>query len=73
LTLEGGGSQVADRRDPSHPKALNALFQFDLELPPEASTAIGAHVWVRFDHGFEPLGLQWWRRVRQLLLSKFDA
>ena len=75
LTLEGGGSQAVDRRDPNHPKALNRLFQFDVELSPEAarSAAIGAHVWVRFDHGFEPMGFQWWRRIRQLFLSRFDA
>lgn len=75
LTLEGGGSQAADRRDPNRPRALSRLFQFDVELPYEAlqSGAIGQHVWVRFDHGSEPLGLQWWRRVRQLFLSRFDA
>lgn len=75
LTLEGGGSQAADRRDPEHPKALNRLFQFDVELPPEAarSAALGEHVFVRIYHGIEPLGLQWWRRIRQLLLSRFDA
>lgn len=75
LTLEGGGSLAADRRDPNHPKALSRLFQFDVELPPEAMplAAIGQHVWVRFDHGEEPLGLQWWRRLRQLFLSRFDA
>jgi putative peptide zinc metalloprotease protein len=75
LTLEGGGSQAADRRDPEHPKALNRLFQFDVELPPDAAraAAMGEHVFVRFYHGVEPLGLQWWRRIRQLLLSRFDA
>ena len=30
LTLAGGGSLAADRRDPNNPKALNRLFQFDV-------------------------------------------
>jgi putative peptide zinc metalloprotease protein len=75
LTLAGGGSLAADRRDPNNPKALNRLFQFDVELPSDAiaSDAIGAHVWVRFYHGTEPLAFQWWRRARQLFLSRFNA
>jgi putative peptide zinc metalloprotease protein len=75
LTLQGGGSFAADMRDPAHPRALNRLFQFDVELPPEAAitTALGEHVWVRFYHGIEPLGFQWWRRIRQLFLTRFDA
>jgi putative peptide zinc metalloprotease protein len=74
LMVEGGGSQAADTRDPQHAKALRRLFQFDIELPPEAAQgAWGGHVWVRFDHGDEPLAQQWWRRLRQLFLSRFDA
>ena len=74
LTTEGGGSEPADLRDPRHARALSRLFQFDVALPPEtAAAAWGGHVWVRFDHGAEPLAAQWWRRARQLLLSRFDA
>jgi hypothetical protein len=28
---------------------------------------------VRFDHGFEPVGFQAWRALRQLLLRLFDV
>ena len=43
-------------------------------LAPDASLVPwGSRVWARFDHGYEPLGWQWWRRVRQLFLSQFDA
>jgi putative peptide zinc metalloprotease protein len=75
LTLEGGGSQAADPTDRDVPRALNRLFQFDIELSPVAarSAVMGEHVWVRFYHGVEPLAFQWWRRLRQLFLSRFNA
>ncbi len=74
LMTEGGGSEPADTRDPRHAKALSRLFQFDIALPAGAARAAwGGHVWARFDHGTEPLATQWWRRLRQLLLSRFDA
>ena len=74
LAIEGGGSQATDPRDQEHPKTLSRFFQFDVEIPAGAGGAsAGGHVWVRFDHGTEPLFWQAWRRVRQLLLSRFDA
>jgi putative peptide zinc metalloprotease protein len=73
LTIEGGGSQAEDLRDQRHPHTLSRYFQFDLAIPPEAAQgAASAHVWVRFDNGTEPLAWQAWRRLRQLLLSRFD-
>ncbi len=74
LTIEGGGSQAADPRDQDHPRTLSRFFQFDVAIPADAGrAAAGGHVWVRFYHGTEPLGWQAWRRLRQLLLSQFDA
>ena len=34
---------------------------------------IGGRAYLRFDHGWEPLGLQWYRRARQLFLSRFNV
>jgi putative peptide zinc metalloprotease protein len=74
FATEGGGSKALDTRDPEHPRALSRSFQFDVEVPAEVATAAaGGHVWVRFDHGQEPIGLQWMRRLRQLFLSRFNA
>ena len=33
----------------------------------------GGRVYIRFDHGLEPLGMQWYRRIRQLFLSRFHV
>jgi putative peptide zinc metalloprotease protein len=75
LTEAGGGRFVADPRDTSGQiKTLQRTFQFDLELPPEAANAnFGSRVLVRFDHGYEPLVQQAYRRLRQLFLSRFAA
>jgi putative peptide zinc metalloprotease protein len=74
LTEAGGGRFAADPRDSNQLKTLARTFQFDLELPAEAANAnFGSRVLVRFDHGKEPLATQWYRRLRQLLLSRFET
>jgi putative peptide zinc metalloprotease protein len=74
LTEAGGGHFAADPRDSNQLKTMARTFQFDLELPAEAANAnFGSHVLVRFDHGKEPLAEQWYRRLRQLFLSRFEA
>jgi putative peptide zinc metalloprotease protein len=74
LTEAGGGRFAADPRDSNQLKTLARTFQFDLELPLDAANAnFGSRVLVRFDHGQEPLAAQWYRRLRQLLLSRFEA
>lgn len=75
LAVDGGGRFAAEPAAAAElPKALERMFQFDLALPEEAAVAaFGARVMVRFEHGVEPLGLQWWRRGRQLLLARLDV
>ena len=69
----GGGLLPVDPRDPLGRKVALRVFHVDLELPAEyaAIAAFGSRVYVRFDHDWEPIGQQVWRRVRQLLLSRF--
>jgi putative peptide zinc metalloprotease protein len=75
LAGSGGGSVAVDPRDPQGAKALQRLFQVDLELPlgVEAAAVFGGRAYVRFDHDWEPLGRQMWRRARQLVLSRLQA
>ena len=74
LTEAGGGHFAADPRDSNHVKTLVRTFQFDLELPLEAANAnFGSRALVRFNHGWEPLATQWYRRLRQLFLSRFET
>lgn len=71
LALEHGGTVAVVPGEGNQPRALNRVFQFDLQLPPAAVTGlIGERAHVRFVHASEPLGLQGWRRLRQLLLAR---
>jgi putative peptide zinc metalloprotease protein len=74
LSNSGGGSFAVDPRDPHGTKTLRRVFQVDLELeePAAASGAFGSRAYIRFDHEWEPIGYQFWRRLRQLLLSRLD-
>jgi len=74
LGTEGGGTFATDPRDVNGTRTLARVFQIDLELPPEApTTAFGSRAHVRFEHQWEPLGEQLWRRLRQLLLSRLET
>ena len=74
LAMESGGRVAADTRDPRNLRSLERWFQLDFELPAEAvRDRFGSRVHVRFDHGMEPLGQQWWRRGRQLFLARLNA
>jgi len=74
LATAGGGPYATQPSDPNGTKTLQRVFQVDLELPPGTpAIAFGARAWVRFEHDWEPLGEQLWRRIRQLLLSRLQA
>jgi putative peptide zinc metalloprotease protein len=74
LTSEGGGTVPADPRDPGGGKALTSSFQFDLELPQGTPPAhFGGRAYVRFVHRPEPLASQWYRRIRQAFLARFNV
>ena len=74
LSSEGGGVIAADPRDPKGGKALTTSFQYDLELPAEVpSISYGGRVYVRFAFEPEPLGRQWYRRIRQVFLAQFSV
>jgi putative peptide zinc metalloprotease protein len=74
LGSTGGGPFAVDPRDEQGVRTLARVFQLELALPPEVREAyLGARVFVRFDHGTEPVGFQVYRALRQLLLRHFDV
>jgi putative peptide zinc metalloprotease protein len=74
LGLEGGGAIATDPRETRGAKALQRMFQFDVALDlPEPLHQFGQRVYVRFEHEEESLGLQWYRAVRLLFLSRFSV
>ncbi len=74
LGVAGGGSIAVDPLDRSGSKTFERYFQFDLAMgEPLEKFYIGSRVYVRFDHGYEPLAFQWYRSVRQLFLKRFNV
>lgn len=74
LGSAGGGPITVDPRDGKGVTALNQIFQLELTLPGEVRNEyLGARVFVRFDHGFEPVGFQLYRAFRRLLLRQFNV
>lgn len=55
---------------------MERMFQLDIELAAQdiaRNAFFGERVYVRFDHVTEPLGLQWYRAMRLLFLSRFHV
>jgi len=73
LSSAGGGAAALDPRQSKEPKTLDAWFAFELELPQTHALALGEHVYVRFEHGAEPLGARLYRSVRQLFMRQFTV
>jgi putative peptide zinc metalloprotease protein len=74
LGMSGGGRVAVDPRDTQGVTAMERVFQVDLELPSQfALLNVGGRAYVRFDHGWEPLAVQWARQVRQLFLARLNA
>ena len=68
----GGGPFAVDPEDSTGTRAMEGVFEVELVLPVPVER-LGMRVYVRFDHGSEPLARQWYRRVRQLFLRKFNV
>ena len=74
LSNAGGGSIAIDPSDQEGLRPIEKQFQFDIEpVGPVENVFIGGRVYVRFNHGFEPLAFQWYRSLRQLFLRRFNV
>ena len=74
LGAAGGGQVAVDPRDPKGETTMERVFEFEIGLPPAARTGyLGQRVFVKFDHGYEPLGFQIYRSLRQLFLRLFSV
>ena len=74
LAVDGGGDIATDPREQRGPKAMQRMFQFDVQLDADPHfTQFGQRVYVRFAHENEPLFVQWYRGIRLLFLSRFSV
>jgi len=68
----GGGPFAVDPADNDGVRSLEPVFLYDVFLTNRLLERVGGRAWVRFDHGYEPLAFQAYRRVSQLFLKQFD-
>ena len=70
----GGGQLAIDPRDGNGTRTLGTVFEYELNLPTEVvGSPIGTRVFVRIDHGSEPIAAQLYRRLRQVFLKTFSV
>jgi putative peptide zinc metalloprotease protein len=71
LAQDGGGEIQTDPFDKDGVKTKDQYFQFEVALPEAIdSQHIGQRVYVRFTHGYEPMGWQWYRSLEELFLDE---
>ncbi|MEE9494848.1 MAG: hypothetical protein V3W04_15950 [Gammaproteobacteria bacterium] len=74
LGANGGGDIAIDTTDEKGLTASESVFQFELSLLENRDVMYsGGRVFVRFNHGREPLGQQWARRLQQILVKRIDV
>lgn len=67
-----GGPFATDPADREHLRTARPVFVFDLQVPGQVRDMAGGRVWVRFDHGWAPLAVQWGRQLKQVFLRHFN-
>jgi len=80
LSAQGGGTVPLDpfasdgESGAQGARSATSLFIFELRLKEAARlAALGSRLYVRFEREHEPLGTQWYRAVRGVLLKKFNV
>jgi putative peptide zinc metalloprotease protein len=74
LGSQGGGQLALDPSDKEGRKSVQRFFQVDVELEGSRQTThVGGRAYIRFHHGWEPIGMQWYRDARQLFLSHLNV
>jgi len=74
LGTQGGGKITVSPSDNKGATTMEKVFQLDLELPRiDDMVPLNGKVFVRLNHGYEPLVLRWGRGIRRLFLSSFNV
>jgi len=74
LTTEGGGPFALDPEARGAPRSIEPVMQLEIETDePLIVQSLGSRVYVRFDHGSEPLATRLARAARQLFLRQFGV
>ncbi len=69
LGEKGGGGFSTDPSDDKGLRLQAPVFVIDVQLQDLPLLRLGGRAWVRFDHGSQPLALQWTRSIKQVFLK----
>lgn len=72
LSERYGGPVAMDASDRDGLRTAEPVVWLDLSVPGAHAGLVGQRVWVRFELSAQPLGIQWARRMRLLLLRHFN-
>jgi putative peptide zinc metalloprotease protein len=67
-----GGTVPVDPGDKDGLRTTAPVFLFDVQVPDLRADRIGGRAWVKLVLPAEPVGLQWLRQARQLLVKQFS-
>ena len=74
LGTTGGGKIPVNPADSKGLQTLTKTFQLEISLPlQKEDIRIGERAYALFDHGYEPVALQWYRSLRKLFLRQFHV
>ncbi len=74
LSIEGGGTIATDPRESRGAKAMQRMFQVDVAVgDPDLIKYFGQRAFVRFERPDATLIEQFYQRIRQMFLSKFEV
>ena len=74
LGTDGGGQVAVDPREADGRTSIEKLFELDLAVPASAGEPRpGSRVFVRFEHGWEPLATRFYLGLRRLFLERFHV
>jgi putative peptide zinc metalloprotease protein len=74
LGVMGGGNFAVDPRDPDGRATIERIFEMEITLGDDVPAEyLGQRMHVRFDHGYEPIGFQLYRALRQVFLKRFGV
>jgi len=73
LGIQGGGMIATSPADSKGVQTLERVFLVDVQPDIRLPAAVGERVYLRFKHGYEPLGFQLGRALRRIFLSHFHV
>ncbi|NVK42526.1 MAG: biotin/lipoyl-binding protein [Oceanospirillaceae bacterium] len=74
LSTRGGGKFLLDASDPQQRSVIERVFNLELApVVPWPVSKLGMRVYVKFTHGWEPIGWRLYRAARRILLRQLDV